>query len=145
MSVQATGVPRARRFEGALPAAVLTALATAVQVTWAAPVLESAAGWNVSALVYVSVLCLVAGAATLAALALCPRRHGAAARTRWVVLTMVAYWVLANWIDFSVRVAAWSTFETSSIALHVLRASALPVAACAVALALLLPRALVRR
>ncbi|WP_101926516.1 MULTISPECIES: hypothetical protein [Luteimonas] len=133
-----------RPWRGRLPAATVAGVATVAQAVWASPVARSAAEWGATPLVYLSLLCLVALVSTRALLALLPRRLGPAAQAYAIVLWMLGYWLLLAYVDFSVRVAAWSTYDTSSILLHVLRASALPIAVCAGALLLVLPRVLER-
>ncbi|MDR7194618.1 hypothetical protein [Luteimonas terrae] len=144
MSIRTTRIAVSRTYRGSALAATAAAVATAVQVMWSSPVALSAAEWRTSPLAYVSLLSLIAWVSTLALLALLPRRLGPGVQAGWVALTMAGYWLLLNYVDFVLRVAAWSTFERSSILLHVLRASALPVAVCAAALVALLPRLLTR-
>lgn len=144
MSARTSRVSGSRPYRAAAFAATAAAVATAVQVTWSAPVALSAAEWRTSPQVYVSLLSLLALVLSLAVLALLPRRMGPTAQARWVVLSMVGYWLLLGYVDFVLRVASWSTFDTPSILLHVLPASALPVTVCAAVLTLALPRALDR-
>lgn len=121
-------------------AATAAAAATAAQLLWAAPdapVADPAA----SALPYLLVACLWASVMTLVWLALLRSRR-VAARTAVVVLSLAAYWLLLNYGEFMVRVAAWSTFDSTSVALHVLAASALPVAVCAAVLLFVVSRVL---
>ena len=80
---------------------------------------------------YLPLLGLIALLMALATGRLLPRRHKPAVRAGVVTLVLALYWLLLNAYDFVVRVAAWSTFTPSSIALHVVVASALPVTVCA--------------
>jgi len=134
-----------RFYARGLVAALAAALATAVQVLWASPDAPSAADFSASPLPYLPLLCLLSLLMTLAWLALLPRRLGVSARMRVVVLSLVAWWLVLNTHEFIVRVAAWSTFDTASIALHVLKISVLPIAACSAVLYLVLGRVLVER
>lgn len=128
-----------------LVAALAAALATAVQVLWASPDAPSAADFSASPLPYLPLLCLFSLLMTLAWLAWLPRRLGVSVRMRVVILSLTAWWLVLNTHEFIVRVAAWSTFDTASLALHVLKISVLPIAACAAVLYLVLGRVLVER
>lgn len=129
--------PRARGlFARHLVAAAAAAVATAVQVTWVGHVLVSGDAPRGFPLVHVSLLGLAALVSTLAILVLLARRLRPAVQTWAVAVAMGVYWLLLDYIEFVVRVAAWSTFDTASIMLHVLKASALPILGCATALGL---------
>lgn len=120
-----------RRFAVAVAAAV----ATAAQVLWASPDAPSAVDLSASPLPYLPWLSLFALLMTAAWLALLPRRLHPAMQLTIASLALAVYWLLLNYHEFSVRVAAWSTFSAPSLWLHVLKASALPISVCTAAFA----------
>ncbi|MDH5824996.1 hypothetical protein QFW77_18675 [Luteimonas sp. RD2P54] len=142
MSVGASNLSSQPSFARRLVVAVAAALATAAQVLWAGPDAPSAADGSASPLPYLPWLCLVALLTTGAWLALSARRLRPGVQIAAFVPALTGYWLLLDYHEFSVRVAAWSTFGAASLWLHVLRASALPIVVCAAVFALISWRAL---
>ncbi|KAF1722058.1 hypothetical protein [Pseudoxanthomonas wuyuanensis] len=64
------------------------------------------------------------------------RRLPPAWQTLLVSATMTGYWLLLDVYEFSVRVAAWSTFSTPSLWLHALHNAAWPLLVCSATFAL---------
>lgn len=115
--------------------AAMAAVATAIQVAWASPDAPSSADLSAAPWAYLPWLCLPAMAVAATAW-FCGRHLPPRWRSLPVSLAMAGYWLLLDVYEFTVRVAAWSTFSTPSLWLHALRNAALPLLVCSAAFAL---------
>lgn len=126
---------RPRTLARSLVIGLAAALATAVQVLWASPAAPSADG-SASPLPYLAWLCVFAMLVTIAGHTVLARRCGPGLQTTGLVAALATYWLLLDYHEVAMRVAAWSTFDAAALWLHVVSAAALPVVVCGAAFAL---------
>jgi hypothetical protein len=111
---------------------LLTLFLTVLQVQWAAP----ADGYDAEALSMLSpeVLGAYPGVLLLFLQAVFARRGMPVARQAAIGTGLLAaYWLLANYVTFDMRVASWSTYSPLEIWVHVLPASVISIAICGAA------------
>ena len=110
-----------------------TAVATCVEVAWVSPDGPSADDMSPSFVADLPLFCVLAALATVGA-ALLLRRLGPAATAAGICSAMLPAWFAMNYREIDLRWAAWSTFTDQELLHDVLRASAIPFAACSAAL-----------
>ncbi len=108
---------------------LLTLFLTALQVQWASPV--EGHDINSTHMFSPEILGVYPGVVLLFLLAVFARRQVPLLRQSAICTAILAaYWLLANYITFDIRVASWSTFSPMEIWFHVLPASVISIVAC---------------
>lgn len=109
----------------------LVLLLSALQINWAVHEGLSGSDMGLSPWLHTEMLCLYPLIVTnMLLLIFKKRKSGYLTQATILSTTVCIYWLLVNYLNFSVYVTSWSTFSVSETWMHVGLRSLLPVVSC---------------